>query len=95
MIKGATKSGLEFEIDENRLNDMEVIDTLTELSEADTDKSNLDLSKLSKLISKVLTKDMKKKLYDHVRTEDGRSPIDKVSEEFFEILQYNGETKNS
>lgn len=93
MVKGTTVTGLEFEVDENRLNDMEVIDTLADLSEAE-DGKNVDMSKLSKLIRMVLSPEMKKKLYDHVRTPDGRVPIDKVSEEFFAILKFDGDTKN-
>lgn len=94
MVKGTTESGLAFEIDENRLNDMEVIDTLAELSETE-EGSNIDITKLSKLITRLLSPDMKKKLYDHVRTSDGRVPIDEVSKVFFEVLRFNGETKNS
>ena len=94
MISGVTKSGLKFEVDEIRLDDMEVIDALAELSGTDADEK-IDLTQLSKLITKVFSPEMKKKLYAHVLTPDGRSPIEAVSKEFFEILQYNGETKNS
>ena len=83
MIEGKTKSGFEFSIDENVMNDMRLVDVICEL----TDGGN----KL--LISKALTLllgDNKKKLYDHVAEEDGRVPMEKIEEEITDIFKAFG-----
>lgn len=87
MIKGTTESGLDFEVDENKVNDMRVIDAMVEAEGG-------SLSAVSRLITLVFTPEMKAKIYEHVKTEDGRSPIQDVLQVVFEILKYNGETKN-
>jgi hypothetical protein len=42
----------------------------------------------------MLGKDQKKKLYDHVRTDDGRVPVEKLSTEIQEIFEASNATKN-
>lgn len=88
MVKGKTKSGFEFEIDEQAVNDMRVIDAMVEVEEG-------NLGGVSRLISLLFTKEQKKAFYDHLHLENGRVPLDTASKEIFEILGYNGETKNS
>ena len=87
MVKGKTESGFEFEIDEQAVNDMRVIDAIVEVEEG-------NLGGVSRLISLLFTKEQKKVFYDHLRLENGRVPLDTASKEIFEILGYNGETKN-
>ena len=87
MVKGKTESGFEFEIDEQAANDMRVIDAMVEVEEG-------NLGGVSRLISLLFTKEQKKAFYDHLRLENGRVPLDTASKEIFEILRYNGETKN-
>lgn len=96
MIKGQTKSGFEFEIDEKRVNNMEFIDLLVELDEVDENDASQILTTVSKLISCILDKDTKKRLYDHVRDDKGTVPIEKVQEELNDIIHFNGneELKN-
>ena len=88
MVKGKTESGFEFEIDEQAVNDMRVIDAMVEVEEG-------NLGGVSRLISLLFTKEQKKAFYDYLRLENGRVPLDTASKEIFEILRYNGETKNS
>ena len=97
MIKGTTSTGFEFEVNENRLNNMEFIDTLVELESIDDDNAGQALTCVSKLINCIFTKEQKKKLYDHVRAKDGTVPIEAVQNEVMEVIHFDGneELKNS
>ena len=91
MIKGKTSTGFNFEIDEATLNNMEVIDALVEIENAgNTDNAGRVLAGTSKLMSLVLSKECKKALYDHVRTENGQVPLAACTKELMEIIRYNG-----
>lgn len=79
MIKGKTTSGFEFEIDENAADNMELVDALAEAANDDL----LAISIVGKLL---LGKELRKKLYDHIRAEDGRVPTKAAVNEFMEIM---------
>lgn len=87
-IKGKTSTGLEFEIDPVQLDNMEFIETLANVRE-DMPETKL-LTTTADLARLMLSKEMKQKLYDHVRTEDGRVPIKKTLSELMEIVRYKG-----
>lgn len=77
-MKGKTKSGFEYEIPEENF-DMEFLDALAEVDE----KPQL----LSKMIDMIFAgTDGKKRLYDHVRTENGKVPVNAISAEVSEIF---------
>ena len=78
MIKGVTRSGFEFEVAEDIANDMELFEALTDLD-------NGDLRAIVP-ICRTIIGDRKKELYDHLRGEDGRVPIERVSDEIVDIL---------
>lgn len=84
MIKGTTKSGFKYEVDESAADNMELIDALAEAAGDDM----LAVSTVSKLL---LGKAMRKKLYDHVRADDGRVPINLAVDEIMEIMQAMGD----
>ena len=86
MIKGALKSGFEFSVDETRLDDMRFIDMLAELDDGNA-------LVLTKLLTFILGKEQKDALYEHVKSEDGRVPIAKVTESFTEIMQSGNSLK--
>lgn len=86
MIKGALKSGFEFSVDETRLDDMRFIDMLAELDDGNA-------LVLTKLLTFILGKEQKDALYEHVKSEDGRVPIAKVTEAFTEIMQSGSSLK--
>lgn len=86
-MKGTTKSGFEFEIQPEKLNDYELLELIAEVD------GNPLL--LPKLVNRLLGEDQKKKLLDHVRTEDGRAPIEKVSAEVTDIFTATKQLKNS
>lgn len=87
VIKGKTASGFEFEINKDKLDDMEFIDLLAELKDG-------DYLKFSKIADFMLGKDQKARLYDHIRKINGQARISLFAEEMKEILLFNGEVKN-
>ncbi|MPM49077.1 hypothetical protein SDC9_95805 [bioreactor metagenome] len=87
MIKGKTKSGFLYELDKERLNNYELLEAIGELEE--------NPLVLSSVVNLLLGKEQTKKLKDHLRTENGIVPTEKMSEEITEIFQNQGETKNS
>ena len=82
MIKGVTKTGFQFSVDENCMNDMELVDVL-----ADTAMD--DAFRMSHVVRKLLPGDQRKALYDHVRV-DGRVPVDAVVAEVEDIFAAMG-----
>lgn len=89
MICGKTKSGFTFAVNENAMNDMELVDLL-----ADDDLN--DAIKASKVVHKLLSDKQCKRLYDHVRTPEGRVPMDAISQEVANIFAALGKQgKNS
>lgn len=88
MTKIKTNSGFEIELDDQTLNNMELLDSLTELREG-------DYSQMSRIIPMVLGKEGKKSLYDHLRLPNGRVPADKVDAEISEILNSLNAGKSS
>lgn len=86
MLKGKTETGFSYEVSDESLNDYELVEVLAEV---DTNPLLLP-----KLVDKLLGKEQKKKLLGHLRTEDGKVPIDAISAEIMDIFQ-NGKIKNS
>ena len=84
MQKVTTKSGFKCLINKEQLNDMELVDKI-----AEADAGN-PLA-VSAVIEKILGKEQKSKLYNHLRNEDGRVPIEKVGDEITEIITALGE----
>ena len=78
MVTGTTRSGFAFEVAEDIANDMELFEALCDLD-------NGDATAVVPVCRKVLG-DQKKALYEHLRGESGRVPIDKVAEELADIL---------
>lgn len=88
MIKGKTKSGFEFEIEEEVLDDYELLELLTE-----TDKGNQVA--IFKAIDHILIPDQKKRLKEHVRNEKGRVPASAMIAEITDIISSCNQGKNS
>lgn len=90
MKQGKLKNGFKFEIDENVLDDMELLD---DMAEAEGENP----LKISAVIVRVLGKEQRKRLYDSLRGEDGRVHIEDATAAFTEILKIAGEEdgKNS
>nr|DAP93882.1 MAG TPA: hypothetical protein [Caudoviricetes sp.] len=88
MIEGTTKSGFAYAIDEENV-DAEFLDALADAEEGDP-------LKISKAVRMLLGDAQRKRLYDHLRSEKGKVPLQAVMEAFQDILTNGGTaTKNS
>lgn len=74
-----TATGFTCEIDDDALNDMELLEGLIGMDNGD---ANMMPFVMDRLLG-----ENKKALYDHVRTEAGRVPVDKVTAELAEIFK--------
>ena len=88
-MKGKLENGFEFEVDENILDNMELIDVL-----AEADQGNPLM--VSKAFTMVLGTEQKKTLYDTIRLEDGRVPVETALTALTDVITALGEDgKNS
>ena len=89
MLKGTTKSGFDYEVDESAFDDMEFIDALADVN------SGRDGMQISTAIRKVFDEEQRKRLYDHVRDEKGRVPTLPTVQILTEIIEASVDGKNS
>ena len=91
MIKGITSGGFSFKIDEEARDDMELLETISQL-----DSGEMEL--LPKVIEMLLGKKQKDALYEHCRGKSGRVSAKKVMNEiksiFDNIKESESKTKN-
>lgn len=83
MIRGKLESGFEYEVTEEVRDNMELLDAIVE-----ADENPLAVSKVVKLL---LGEDQRRKLYDHLRTENGNVPIQAVCNAVAEIFRGAGQ----
>ena len=88
MITAKTESGFSIELEESTLDNMEVLDAMSDLDEGNP-------LAMSRLVVKLLGKDGKQRLYNHLRTEDGRVPASAVESAIMELFQSINDGKNS
>lgn len=79
MKHGKTSSGFEFELDDEVLDDYELLEMLTELDEGRYDRVTITVEKL-------LGKEQKEKLKEHIR-KDGKVSASEFMNEIAEIFQ--------
>jgi hypothetical protein len=87
VIIGKTKSGFEFKISKARLENYELIESLSEVDE--------NPLLLPKTVNLLLGKEQAGKLKDHLRDKEGLVSTEKLTNEIMEIFQSQSETKNS
>lgn len=87
MIKGKTSTGFSYEIPEENLNNYELVEVLGEMEE--------NPLLISKTVNLLLGKEQANELKEHLRTESGIVPTDKMSTEIMEIFEKQKEVKNS
>jgi len=87
MIKGETKSGFDYSIPEENLNNYELLEVLVEVEE--------NPLLIAKTVNLLLGKEQANRLKEHLRTKNGIVPTDKMSNEIMEIFESQKETKNS
>lgn len=81
-------NGLELELEENVMDNMELVDILAEAADDDP-------LAVSRMIKTILGTEGRKKLYDSLRAEDGRVPVVAVSNAIREIFEtFGGKGKN-
>ncbi len=78
-LKGKTQSGFAYEIEEARLNNYELLETIGELED--------NPMVISKMVIMLLGKEQTNQLKDHLRDEEGLVPVEKMTEEITEIFQ--------
>ena len=83
-VTGKLENGFEYEVDDAVLDDMEMVDALSEA------QSTNPLA-LSTVISKLLGDEQKKALYDAVRRKDGTVPIEDITQSIVTIFQSIGD----
>lgn len=88
MITAKTNDGFEIALDEDVLDDQELMDALTGIQDG-------DILNVSRLTLRLLGKEGRKKLYDHLRTPEGRVPVAKVSDALGELMNSFTAGKNS
>ena len=86
MITGTTPRGFHFEVDAAVLDDMELLDALSE--------TETDPLKFSEVSLKVLGREQRKRLYDNIRNESGQVPIQVAMDEILFIFNSNEDGKN-
>lgn len=87
MLKGKTASGFSYEISQDRLNNYELLEIISELK----DQPYL----LPKMVKMLLGDEQKQKLADHLRTPEGFVPMDAMEKEILEIFNSQIKLKNS
>lgn len=88
VITGKTQSGFEFGVLKKMLTNAEFLELFA-------DVQNGDANGIFELVRLTLGKDQKKKLYDHVRDEDGCVPVETLASEFAEIVTALGEARET
>lgn len=83
-IKGTTATGFAFEISQDRMQNYELVEAISEV-----DTNPLVLPRLIKL----LLGDQAEALKNHVRTEDGIVPLDKMGDEIKDIFASQDQLK--
>lgn len=86
MIEGKTKSGFEYQIEDERFNDWETLELMSDLDE--------DMSLIVKVAKRIFSKEEYAALKEHCRV-DGKIKVDQMVEELSEILNANDDSKNS
>lgn len=79
-MKGKTKSGFEFEVSKEALDDYELLEDLTDVSEGKE-------GKIVNVISKMLGNEQKARLKEHLRDESGKVAASKMIQEIKEIFE--------
>lgn len=94
MVTGKTSTGFDFRFDETALDDMRLIDTLSE-SVDESAGEMVQVMAISKLLTLLIGKEQKDRLYKHIgsRNENGRVPSMQLRAELDEIIKQAGQEK--
>ena len=85
MIKeGKTSTGYEYRVEVERLDNMELLEAIAEVDKGVP-------SATPRVIELLIGTEEKAKLYNHVREEDGRVPVEPLMKEIMEIFKSLGD----
>ena len=87
MIKGNTKTGFVFELHDECMDNMELLELMVQIQ-------NGNPTALIPANQMLLGEEQKKALYDHLRAPDGRVPVKAVAEAFADIVKAAKAGKN-
>ena len=82
MLTGTTSSGFEYSLDEDTLNDMELVDLMVEVQ-----KDSENIRATMEFYERIIGTEQKKRLYDHLRDENGRVPVKQYFLECTEMVK--------
>lgn len=88
MIEGVTRSGFPFKLDDEVIDDYELLEDLCEIDGGND-------AKIPSILTRLLGKEQKEALKDHLRTDTGRVPTSRMLEELMDIFTKNQQGKNS
>lgn len=87
MIEGKTKSGFEYQVPKENLDNYELVEVLSEMEE--------NPLLIVRTVDLLLGKEQRNKLKDHLRTKSGVVSTEKMSEEIMQIFNSQEKIKNS
>lgn len=82
--KGTLKNGFEYEIDDEIMDDMEMVEAVAEAQ----GENPLAVATVIKM---ALGEDQKKRLYDYIRNDKGRVPVQEAVESLTEMFEALGD----
>ena len=82
-VKIKTSTGFECELDQDAMDDIELLESMSVMSRGDTAAA----IETPHFIQLVLGEERKKQLYDHCRNGRGKAPIGRVTDEVKEIIE--------
>lgn len=88
MIKGKTKSGFEFTLSEDVLDDYEILELLCDIEAG-------EYNKITFLVNLLLGKEQRDALKEHLRQENGHVSATAMVTEVMEIFEASSQGKNS
>ena len=87
MINGITESGFEFQLEDEALDDYELIEELRKVDKG-------DIACIVDVVDRLLGKEQKEKLKEHLRKENGRVSASGMFDEVTQIFNASKEIKN-
>lgn len=87
-MKGVTKSGFVFELEDEAFNDYEILEQLRAVDKG-------DLTAIVDVVDTLFSEEQKNALKEHLRDKNGRVGMTEMIQEVAEILQTSQEGKNS
>ena len=88
MVNGVTKSGFEFVITDDALDDYELLEALCDID-------NGDMGQVPKMVERLLGRDQKNALKAHIKAIKGKVSSKAMIEEISDIFAASNEGKNS